>query len=87
MKIPLFLKENSRNITLAAISFIIIVAILIGVYNFGFDRGSAQSQKIYLDGLTGTQNNADQEANFSSFWDAWQLIKEKYVSKEKTDDN
>lgn len=69
---------------------ILILAFLIGVALFfgsgffwGFKFGKKIPEKIVVKGITNFDGNVSTTADFGIFWQAWQLIDEKYLNSEK----
>lgn len=79
-------RQNIRRI--ASVSAIIIgSAIVIGAsYIAGFTLGYRQTRTIAVDGVV-SPSSGQPIQNFAPFWDAWQLIKSKYVSSTLTENN
>jgi len=75
-----------KKIGLSVLGAIVCVAIIGGVYWAGYTQGSQDPKHIVVEGVLDPQLSKD-GADFKPFWEAWSLIKEKFVSKEKTSDN
>ena len=64
---------------------IIGIALVFG-YSQGLSQGIKTTKNISVQGVIDPQKN-ESSVSFDQFWDVWNLLKTKYVSKEKTDDN
>ncbi len=64
---------------------IIGIALVFG-YSQGLSQGIKTTKNISVQGVINPQKN-ESSVSFDQFWDVWGLLKTKYVSKEKTDDN
>ncbi len=75
-----------KRIGIVAISIDIIIGVLFFIYTLGFKSGFEQTKHIEISGVT---NIEDEEgvADFNLFWETWNVLKSKYVSPEKVDDN
>lgn len=66
------------------ISLVILVLILVtGAYYLGYRKGSSNPQIIMVQGVTNLTKDQPQGIDFDLFWNAWQLLKDKYVGADK----
>lgn len=80
------MKPSVQKIIRISISIVIIIGALFLVYTLGFKSGLEQTKKIEISGVSHITN--DQEAaDFNLFWETWNVLKSKYVSSEKVEDN
>jgi len=72
------MKKYTRNIVL----FLIVIGFVVGAYALGIFVGTG-AVSISTRGvkITNVDLNKPQNLDFSVFWDAWNLVKEKYVGK------
>lgn len=80
------MKPSVQKIIGIGISIVIIIGAFFLVYTLGFKSGFEQTKKIEISGVSHITN--DQEAaDFNLFWETWNVLKSKYVSSEKVEDN
>jgi carboxyl-terminal processing protease len=77
-------KKLEKALSVLAIAFIAMF-LAGGSYYLGFARGSEQTKHIVVEGVL---NPADKTPiDFTTFWEAWSVLKSKFVSKDKVNDN
>lgn len=54
-------------------------------YNFGFSSAKDQFVKIPPQGISNAESEASNKADFSVFWEAWNMLESDYLDKEKID--
>ncbi|MEK7635754.1 MAG: S41 family peptidase [Patescibacteria group bacterium] len=68
--------------------FIVILAI-IGVgafyygYDYGYQEGVEKPKTLIIRGVANLEKDKPEEVNFDVFWEAWQVLKDKYVGADK----
>ncbi|BCX16067.1 MAG: peptidase S41 [Candidatus Parcubacteria bacterium] len=63
---------------------LVVVVLIGGSYWLGFLKGIRETKKIVVEGVTNPQKEG---IDFSLFWEAWNVLKSKYVSQEKVSDD
>ncbi len=81
--------ENKRKIKIGAL--VVLAAVLIGgSFYFGFQRGFEKGfenpKTVIIRGVSNLEEGQSKDVDFSIFWNAWQIIKNKYVGTEKLKD-
>ncbi|MCL5012132.1 MAG: S41 family peptidase [Patescibacteria group bacterium] len=72
---------------LVVVSVCVLIAAALGYgYYLGFSRGSEVTKNIIIQGVTDPQKN-DSSVSFQEFWNVWNILKSKYVSKDTVGDN
>ncbi len=69
------------------ISTLIIIALFTNVlsFYFGYQGGTQKPKTVLIRGVANLEEGKLEAVDFSLFWDAWQVIKDKYVGAEETD--
>lgn len=67
------------------ISIVVIIALNGASFYFGYQQGMKNPQTVIVRGVANLEEGNIEAVDFSLFWDAWQVIKNKYVEAEKTD--
>lgn len=86
-----FLKNRIFNKKVFLISVLIMVFIFsVGAglylgYSFGYKKGEQNPQTLIIKGVADLENGQPKSVDFSTFWETWQVIKEKYVEPQKAD--
>jgi len=84
MKFPA-LSDSTKETIKAVGGVLLICAALAASYYAGFTKGTQESRNIVVEGVTDpTRGNA---VDFSVFWEAWSVLKSKYVDQTAADDN
>lgn len=65
---------------------VIFICILGSIYYLGYEHGTQQTRNITVEGVTDPLVSKD-GTDFTPFWEAWSVIKSKFVSHEKAYDN
>ena len=61
---------------------VILFAVAFGSYYFGYQSGLERSPVKPIEGVSNLNQGNKENIDFSLFWEAWNLVKEKYVSAE-----
>ena len=85
----MFLFFKKRYFTLG-ISLAATVVLIGGSFYFGFQRGFEKGfenpKTVIIRGVSNLEEGQSKDVDFSIFWNAWQIIKNKYVGTEKLKD-
>lgn len=67
---------------------ILVLIMLVGgvSYSVGYQQGTEQPKVTLIEGVTNLKEGDTTTADFSLFWDAWKVLKEKYVDADKVTD-
>ncbi|MBN2197840.1 S41 family peptidase [Candidatus Wolfebacteria bacterium] len=76
-----FLKSKDFTIS---ILIIVIFVISGGAFYFGYEQGIKNPKTILIHGVSNLEEGKNEAIDFSLFWDAWQVIKDKYVKGGET---
>lgn len=76
-------KRHIKNVGIAVLVAIVCIAVIGAVYWAGYTKGSEDPKHIIVEGVVDPQLSKD-GADFKPFWEVWSVVKEKFVSKEKT---
>ncbi len=76
------LKIKNRYFIIA-VCVVVVIALTGGAYYFGYQKGVQKPQTITIQGVGNLEKGNAEAIDFSIFWDAWQTLKEKYVSADK----
>lgn len=68
-----------------SVSLAVIIALMGGSFYFGYQEGTKRPQVVIVRGVTNLDEGKPEAIDFSLFWDAWQVIKDKYVTADKID--
>ncbi|MEK7180740.1 MAG: S41 family peptidase [Patescibacteria group bacterium] len=68
-----------KNIPLKVLVVFLTLAILGGVFWFGFDSGRNVPKTILVRGVDNIKNPGNITADFITFWEAWNLINKEYL--------
>ena len=79
------MKKGIKRVGVFALVVIVVAVVVGGSYSLGYIKGEQQTRKITVEGVSNLQQPGT--GDFSIFWDAWNLLKSKYVFKQATDDN
>lgn len=72
--------EAAKRKLYRVVSLAVLFAILIsGAYYLGYKKGLSSSQPLVIPGVSNLNQGQTVNTDFSLFWDAWGLIKDKYV--------
>lgn len=78
-------KRIAENKTLATVLAVIIsVAFAASLFYLGFTIGRAESKHIIITGLQNAENPADNDADFSIFWQAWDTLRSRQINGKDT---
>jgi len=84
MKISFLKTYIKKSLPLVAVG-VLVVAIVSGSYYLGFIRGEKETRNIIVEGAKGVGDS--DAADFSTFWNAWNIIKSRYVSTDAIEKN
>ncbi len=68
-----------------SLSIIVVVALVGGSFYFGYQEGTKKPQTVIVRGVANLDQGKPEAIDFSLFWEAWQMIKDKYVNASKLD--
>lgn len=74
-----------RIVGIVAVIILIVAALAFG-YVTGLSQGVKTTKNIIVQGVTNPQKN-ESSVSFDQFWEVWNILKTKYVSKDATGDN
>lgn len=73
---------KNRYFTISVL--VIVIAFLIsGSFYFGFQEGMKKPQTVIIRGVANLDEGNLEAVDFSAFWNAWQILKSKYVDANK----
>ena len=84
MKIQILNNTKIRKVASYVLIGLIVVAVIGGSYWLGFTKGTKETRNITVEGVVNPQKEG---IDFSVFWEAWNILKSRYVSEEKANDN
>jgi len=64
---------------------VVIIALVAGAFYFGYQQGMKNPQTVIIRGVANLEEGKIEAVDFGLFWDAWRVIKDKYVESEKID--
>jgi carboxyl-terminal processing protease len=70
-----FKKQYSWPIAL----FFVTVILICGAFYYGYRLGTENPKTITISGISNVETKSPDGADFNLFWQAWQMLKEKYV--------
>jgi carboxyl-terminal processing protease len=65
--------------------FFIAVVLIGGAFYYGYRLGTENPKTITIEGVSNLESGMENGADFNLFWQAWQLLKEKYVDGKNID--
>ncbi len=68
-----------------ALSIVVAVSLAGGGFYFGYELGVKNPKSVIVHGVANLEGGKLEAVDFSLFWDAWQAIKDKYVSASTLD--
>ncbi len=77
--------KNKRNLLLGFVGCVLIFGSISGAYYAGHIQGAKDPQIIKVEGVIDPKKG--EVVDFNKFWNVWQIVKNKYVSEDKTRDN
>ncbi len=73
-----------KNKFVNAAAFVIFFAVILGsVYGIGYERGTKNPNVTIIKGVNNIDNGKEDGADFSLFWNAWNILKGKFVDSNK----
>ena len=78
-------KILKNRIFVIGLSIVITFALVGGGYYFGYQQGTKKPQTVVIRGVANLEEGKLEAIDFSLFWDAWRMLKEKYVEADKID--
>ena len=79
------LKFFKNSAVASFITLIVILAISGGFYYIGYKQGIEHPKITIVKGLANLKEGKEESVDFKLFWDAWNILKEKYVDADKLD--
>jgi len=77
--------NKSTKLILSFLFFISIIGLsFVLIYDAGFKSGLSQTKNIEVKGVTNINKNT---ADFSTFWQAWNILKSNYFDSKKVSNN
>lgn len=80
------MKKLAKRIGIAGIVLILIAVIGGSSFSYGYRKGIAQPNVTVIKGVSNLEDGKETSADFSLFWDAWKVLREKYVDSSKITD-
>ena len=65
--------------------FVIVIAAIGGAFYLGYQRGTENPKTVLIEGVSSINVGNEEAVDFSLFWEAWQLLKKKYVNNKDLD--
>jgi len=65
---------------------VLVVALMAGAASSGYYLGSQRPQTVVVKGIDNIQSGTIKNANFNTFWQTWQIIKDNYLKADKIND-
>ena len=78
-------KIFNNRIFITGFSIIILIAVSGGAFYFGYQRGVKNPQTVIIRGVANLEEGKTEAVDFGLFWEAWKILKEKYVGAENLD--
>jgi len=79
----------SSRITKTGVFVVLAIAVLSGTfyygYQSGYQKGVENPKTVIVRGVTDLEKGKEEGIDFSVFWEAWQMIKDKYVKADELD--
>lgn len=80
------MKKLAKRIGIALIALILIAVIGGSSFSYGYRKGTEQPNVTLIKGVTNLEDGKETSADFSLFWDAWKVMRAKYVDSAKISD-
>ncbi len=77
------LKFSKKRALVILISVIVFSALIGGSFYFGYKKGVENPKVVIVKGVSNIENSEEKNVDFGLFWDAWKVLKEKYVDADK----
>ncbi|MDP3015121.1 MAG: S41 family peptidase [bacterium] len=65
------------------ISIIVVITLTAGAFYFGYQQGIKKPQTVIIRGVANLEEGNLEVIDFSLFWDAWRILKDKHVEADK----
>ncbi len=79
----------SSRVVKTGVFVVLAIAVLVGAsyysYNYGYLKGIENPKTVIVRGVTDLEKGKEEGIDFSVFWEAWQMIKDKYVKADELD--
>ena len=73
-----------KNKFVNAAAFVIFFAVILGgTYGIGYERGAQNPKVTIIKGVNNIDNGKEDGVNFNLFWNAWNILKSKFVDSNK----
>lgn len=80
------MKKLTKRLAMAVIASMLLALIGGAAFYYGYRIGVKESQITLIEGVSNFEEGKETDADFSLFWDAWKVLREKYIdSKNVTD--
>lgn len=80
------MKKLAKRLALAG-SILVIVALIGGAsFYYGYQAGTEQPSITLIKGVTNLEDGKETNVDFSLFWDAWEVLRDKYVDADNVTD-
>lgn len=77
------LKFSKKRALVILILVIVFSALIGGSFYFGYKKGVENPKVVIVKGVSNIENSEEKNIDFNLFWDAWKVLKEKYVDADK----
>lgn len=74
-----FSRVNAKKLATAVLIILIIFGAGSGLFYIGYKKGIKTPKVIVVEGASNITLGKDKSADFSLFWEAWKVLKDKYV--------
>ncbi len=86
LKMKKFIKTVIKNKWFRAIIMLAIVAVIAAeAFYLGYNKGVENPQTVIFRGVANIEEGKPEAVDFNIFWQAWKILKEKYVDTGKVD--
>lgn len=76
-------KILKNKLLINGIGIILVCVVIAGAYYAGFEKGIQNPKITIVKGVFNMEGKTDENIDFSLFWDAWNILKSKYVDSDK----
>ncbi len=75
-----------KNQYIGVIVLFLVIAVSVGgAFYLGYQKGTEKPKTVLIEGVSAINIGNEDAVDFNLFWDAWQLLKEKYVDNKSID--